>query len=77
MEQNVMDLLEEFFKCWLVVLNENNILVLVEVGFDGFCKGLCWILICEKFIKYFELEVSLEELCVFFVEQVCGYFGGG
>ncbi len=77
MEQNQMELPEEFLKRWLVASNENNTLESVEAGFDGFRKGLQWTLVREKLINHFELEVKQEELRAAFAEQVMGYFGGG
>ena len=77
MEQNNMELPEEFLKRWLVASNENNTTASVEAGFDGFRKGLQWTLVREKLIKHFELEVKQEELRAAFAEQVMGYFGGG
>ncbi|MEL7248683.1 MAG: trigger factor [Bacteroidota bacterium] len=77
MEQNSMELPEEFLKRWLVASNEQNTPEGVEAGFAGFRKGLEWTLVREKLINKFELEVKQEELRASFAEQVLGYFGGG
>ena len=77
MEQNAMELPEEFLKRWLVASNEQNTAESVEAGFAGFRKGLEWTLVREKLINQFELEVKQEELRASFAEQVMGYFGGG
>jgi trigger factor len=59
-----------------VLSNERNTEESVEAGFEGFKKGLRWMVLRNKLVERFGLEVTNQEVRQAMAQQVAGYFGG-
>lgn len=71
-----MEFPETFLKRWLVLSNERNTEESVEAGFEGFKKGLGWMVLRNKLIERYGLEVTNQEVRQAMAQEVAGYFGG-
>jgi trigger factor len=74
LEENNLDLPDEFLKNWLVSSDNRNTSELIDKEYDKFKKNLQWSLIKGKLVKQFDLEVKEEEIFEAFKDRVRGYF---
>ncbi|MFN7117510.1 MAG: trigger factor [Saprospiraceae bacterium] len=76
MEQNKLDLPDEFLLRWLKTSNEKVAPELIERDYPAFSKNLQWTLIRNKLGKQFDIQISEEAIVEGFKEKVRSYFGG-
>lgn len=76
LEQNNVDLPNEFLKRWIQASNQQATDEIIEKEYENFSKNLQWSLIKGKIVKQFDLSVSEEEIFEGFKERVRGYFQG-
>ncbi len=74
LEENNLDLPDEFLKRWLTSSDQRNTSDLVDKEYDKFKKNLQWSLIKGKLVKQYDLEVTEEEIFEAFKDRVRGYF---
>ncbi len=75
MEQNQLELPNEFLMRWLKTSNEKMAPELIERDYPAFAKNLQWTLIRNKLAKQFEIQISEEEITEGFKDEVRSYFG--
>ena len=82
MEQNAMDLPDDFLKRWLLVSREDQqnpevIEAEIEQEYPRFADNLRWTIVKDKITDEFGIEITEEEVNAAFKERIRGYFGAG